>query len=109
MPFDDDLDANILVTTRPDLTSRVVIGQGPPGPQGAIGPAGPAGVNSGHAVRNFATPSTTWEFDHGLGYPPAVMTYDASGRQIGGQVTENTAARTVVEFAIPVTGSLSLS
>lgn len=109
MPYDDDLDATITVVTTSPMTTATVIGQGPAGPAGPRGPQGFPGTTSGYAVRNFALPSTTWEFEHGLGYPPAVMTYDSSGRQIGGQVIENTPNLTVVEFAVPVTGTLSLS
>jgi hypothetical protein len=109
MPYDDDLDATVTVVTVTPATSAVVVGQGPQGPMGPMGPQGTAGTSSAYATRSFAMAAAEWDFDHDLGYPPAVMLYDPTGVQIGGQVTVNTPNRTVVQFAMPVAGSMSLS
>jgi hypothetical protein len=109
MPYDDDLDATVTVVTITPATSAVVVGQGPEGPMGPTGPQGTAGASSAFATRSFAIAMAEWDFDHDLGYPPAVMLYDPDGVQIGGQVVLNTASRTVVQFAMPIAGSMSLS
>lgn len=92
------------------------------GPTGAEGPQGLPGEVSRAELEALegrvapravswtqAAASAQWTIPHSFPYPPAVRTYDTSGREIGGLV-HNPAPNTVtVQFAFAETGSAILS
>lgn len=92
----------------PQVTEvRVGGARGRPGQPGATGEQGPS---AGGATKHFAVATDTWEFDHDVGYPPAVVTYGSDGLEIGGgRIVENTSIRTVVTWYMPVSGSMTVS
>lgn len=101
-----------VVTTvvRPTAQTVKVTGLGARGPAGPQGPEGPAGVSAEPLDVNVAVASEEWVVEHNLGHAPAaVTTYGTDGKEIvGGRIVENTAVRTVITWAIPVAGRLTL-
>lgn len=80
------------------------------GERGAPGERGPAGFVTGAGFeQNFAVAQELWVVNHGLGFTPGVTTYDSLGRGIRGHIESNSPTQTVVSFAVPVSGRITLS
>lgn len=78
---------------------------GPPGPQGPPG-SGSGGTGEVH-VQSF--PATVWTITHGLGYYPAVNTFDTTGDEIEGDVKHPSLNQVVITFSALVSGVTYLS
>ncbi|MET9360387.1 hypothetical protein ABZX93_05710 [Streptomyces sp. NPDC006632] len=87
--------------------------QGPPGLPGEVSEAELEALEERVAPRPVAwtqsAASTLWTIPHTFPYPPAVRTYDTSGREIGGLVDTPSPTTVTVQFAFAETGSAILS
>jgi hypothetical protein len=70
----------------------------------AAGPPGPAGGGSAAYIHTQATPASTWNVAHGLGYRPSVELLDAGLSEIDGQVVHLSVNQLQVFFNTPIAG-----
>jgi hypothetical protein len=75
---------------------------------GVPGPAGPAGPPRPPFDQNFTLASDRWVCEHNLGVRGVVTCYAPGGGVIFGHIEENNAVRTIVSWAFPMTGSISI-
>jgi hypothetical protein len=102
----------IVVETHPVYLDVTVPGvQGPPGPAGPQGDRGPVGPPGGafEMVRDFAAPAKVWEMSHTIPVTPNVITTDASGALVEGDVSYPTPTLVRVEWAWPMAGTAVLT
>lgn len=83
------------VLIRPD-DSRVVVR--------AQGPTGASGSTAASYVHTQASPASTWNVTHGLGYRPSVELLDAGLSEIDGQVVHLSVNQLQVFFNTPTAG-----
>lgn len=109
-----DISTGVVTAVAVDTTNVAAVSVilGPPGPAGPAGPAGPQGPagESGRSsvTRNFAAASSTWEYEHDLGFQPVVTLYDAAGQVLYGDIEVNTATSTRVSWFYPIAGTMTL-
>ncbi|MEW1922259.1 hypothetical protein [Streptomyces sp. NPDC088360] len=100
-------------------TGRYLPVVGPTGATGAPGAPGEVKRVELEALEERVAPrpvewsqtaaSPLWTIAHAFPYPPAVRTYDTSGREIGGVVEHASSTTVTVQFAYAETGSAILS
>lgn len=98
--------ARVLVSTPQPVrvtvrsTDRVAVQQA-----GARGQRGEPGTSGGSYTHHQDVAEATWVIEHNLGYPPAITTYDSTGRWFAGVVTHPDPATTShVDFGAPCAG-----
>lgn len=98
------------VTEGSDLT--VAVSAGPiatveVNPTGTIGPPGPQGPASSdkYYVHTQDTPSAIWEYGHGLGKYPGVVTYGTDNVRVEGDVTYPDIDHVRIEYSGPMSGT----
>lgn len=97
----------IVQIVTPELTGP----QGPPGPVGDPGVQGVQGEQGPFAPTfemRFANPSTEWIFQHNLNLYPVVNLYDPDGNEIGGDISMPDKNTVVVDFFVPIAGTIIL-
>lgn len=82
---------------------------GPQGPRGAQGPPGVVKLGTINYVHTQNAVSSTWTINHNLGFYPNVITQDAAGSTIEGNVTQQNIDTLIVTFSVPTTGTAYLS
>lgn len=75
----------------------------------AQGPAGPPGAAQATYVHNQPVAAMVWTIDHGLGFWPDVIVFDASGEEVKGAATNPTLNRTTLTFSTAIAGVARLS
>lgn len=75
----------------------------------AQGPAGPQGAAQATYVHNQPVAAMVWTIDHGLGFWPDVIVFDASGEEVKGAATNPTLNRTTLTFSTALAGVARLS
>ncbi len=83
------------VLIRPD-DARIVVR--------AQGPTGASGGSASAYLHDQATPASTWNVTHGLGYRPAVELLDAGGSEIDAQVVHLNVNQLQVFLSTPIAG-----
>lgn len=97
-----------VAVSRPSRTLVIQAPAGLPGPQGPPGPPGSGGAGTGY-THNQVLASSVWTINHGLGYRPAVTSYDTASDQIMGEVDHIDANNLTITFSSAISGTAYMS
>lgn len=102
--LDLTLDAQSAVAVELDATPGITLEAGV-----AQGPPGPPGAAQSTYVHSQPVAAMVWTIDHGLGFWPDVIVFDASGSEVKGAAANPTTSRTTLTFSVPIAGTARLS